>query len=104
MNIAYKTLFAGMLSIVFCGTAVAHGSGHGDWSGGVSVYVAPDGQLSWSGGLNYGPVVTHAPGYVAVPAPYRGPVCHHRSHRQPVVHHRGYKHWKKKYRHAHDYH
>ena len=104
MNIAYKTLFAGMLAMVFCGTAVAHDRGHGDWSGGVSVIVGPHGELAWSGGLNYGPVVTHAPRYVRVPAPYRGPVCGHPSHRHPVVHHHGHKHWRKHWKRHHRHH
>ena len=101
MNIAYRTLFAGMLSIVFCSTAIAHQAGHGDWSGGVSVVVTPSGHLSWSGGLNYGPVAIHAPRYVGIPAPYQAPVCRHRSHRHPMMHHHGHKHWKKHRRHHH---
>ena len=103
MNMAYKTLIAGMLSIVFCGTAIAHQTRHNDWSGGVSVVVTPGGQLSWSGGLTYGPMAVHAPRYIGMSAPYPAPYCRHRSHRHPEWHHPGHKHWKK-HRRSHHHH
>ena len=75
MNLAYRTLFAGMLSLVFCGTAIAHDSRHGDWTGGIAIAVTPGGQVSWSGGLNYGPATYYPARHAVIPAPHRGPVC-----------------------------
>ena len=95
MNLAYRTLFAGMLSLVFCGTAIAHDSHHGDWSGGISIAVAPGGHVSWGGGLNYGPVTHYPARYVVLSAPYRGQICRHPSHRNPGHHWKGHRHGKK---------
>jgi hypothetical protein len=114
MNIAYKALFAGMLSIVFCGTAIAHDRHDGNWSGGVSIAVTPSGHVSWGGGLNYGyaPAAVYPDRHARIiaPAGYYGPVCRHPSHRAPVAHHRGHrhhkhnKHWKKHHRAVRYYH
>jgi hypothetical protein len=104
MNIAYKALLAGVLAIVFTGPAIAHDAREGAWAGGLTVAVTPRGQLAWSGGLAYGPVVAYAarPVVVAAPPVYR-PVCGHPSHRRHAAHHRGHKHWKR-HRHAHPRH
>jgi len=104
MNIAYKALLAGVLAIVFTGPAIAHDAREGAWAGGLTVAVTPRGQLAWSGGLAYGPVVAYAarPVVVAAPPVYR-PVCGHPSHRRHAAHHRGHKYWKR-HRHAHPRH
>ena len=65
MNIAYKALLAGVLAIVFTGPAIAHEAREGAWTGGLTVAVTPTGELAWSGGLAYGPVVAYAaPSYL----------------------------------------
>ena len=103
MNIAYKALFAGMLAMVFTGPAIAHDARHGAWTGGVTVAVTPAGELAWSGGLAYGPLVSYAPRPLVVAPPVYRPVCGHPSHRRHVAHPRGHKHWKR-HRHAHRHH
>lgn len=103
MNTAYRTLFAGMLAIVFCGTALAHERHHGEWSGGVTIAVAPGGELSWYGGLAYGPELAYPVRRAAVPRAYRVPMCHHPSHRHPVAYRHGHRHGKK-HRVIHVYH
>lgn len=105
MNIAYRTLFAGMLAIVFCGPAIAHDRHDGNWSGGVSIAVTPSGHVSWGGGLNYGyaPAAAYPvrQARIIVDGSHYGPACRHPSHRVFVAHHRGHrthkrqKHWKK---------
>ncbi len=103
MNRAYRALFAGMLSIVFTGTAIAHDPYGGSWSGGVSVAVTPHGDLAWSGGLSYGAAVTYPVRHVvAVPVHDYGPVCGHPSHRRHVAHGKRHKHWKR-HHHARPY-
>ena len=87
MNIAYQTLFAGMLAVVFSGPAVAHDYHGGNWSGGLTVAVTPGGHLSVGGALGYGPVVAlPAPRVAYVDHGYR-PACRHPSH----GYHRGYR-------------
>ena len=100
MNIAYRTLFAGMLSIVFCSTAVAHDRHHrhdDDSSSDYYVSVSRSGHGSWRVGLDYRGVAAyprrHAEDYVVYGSRYRPP-CHHPSHRRPVVHRRGHKHYR----------
>lgn len=104
MKIAHKALFIGMLAIVFTGPALAHDTRDGTWTGGVTVAVTPAGDLAWSGGLAYGPVVAYAsrPMVVAAPPVFR-PACGHPSHRRHAAHGRGHKH-AKRYRHAHPRH
>lgn len=92
MNTAYRTLFAGMLAIVFCGTAIAHDRHHGGWSGGVSVAVVPGGDLYWTGRLDYGADIAYPVRRVFVPRGYRVLMCHHPSHRRPVVVRNGHRH------------
>jgi hypothetical protein len=92
MNLAYRTLFAGMLAIVFCSTAVAHERHVSGWTGGVAVSVSTHGGLYWDGGFRYGPVVAYPARRVAWPRIHRVPLCHHPIHRHPVVHRRGHRH------------
>ena len=58
MNLAYRTLFAGMLAILFCSTAVAHERHVSGWTGGVALSVSHRGEVNWDGRFSYGPVVT----------------------------------------------
>lgn len=80
MNTAFKTLFAGMLALVFSATAIAHDHVDGSWTGGVSVSVLPGGQVAWGGGISYGAVVYQPVSQVLVPAPRHYPACQHPSH------------------------
>lgn len=101
MNTAYRTLFAGMLAIVFSATAVAHDNHGADWSGGLSVAVTPGGHLSVGGALAYGPVVALPAVRVAyVEHGYR-PVCRHPSHRYDRRYRGEYRHGKGHGRHHH---
>ena len=103
MNLAYRTLFAGMLAIVFCSTAVAHERHVSGWTGGVAVSVSTHGGLYWDGGFGYGPVVAYPARRVALPRVYHVPLCHHPIHHHPVVHRRGHRHGNK-HRVIHVYH
>ena len=95
MNSAYRTLFAGMLAIVFTGSALAHQAVDSAWTGGVSLAVLPSGQVSWSGGLAFGSVVAQPAYRAVVPVPQRVPVCGHPSHRHYPGHRKARGHGKK---------
>ena len=103
MNLAHRTLLAGMLAIVLCGTAIAHDRHDGGWTGGVTVTLAPRGDFYWHGGLGYSPVVVYPARQLARHRAYRVPMCHHPAHRHPVVYDRGHRHGRK-HRVIHVYH
>lgn len=86
MKASYMTLLAGVLALVFCGTAIAHDSGYYDaysgahWSGNVIVWSGGQGYGGWSGNLSYGTPPGYLPGYIAW-APHRHVQgCRHPSH------------------------
>jgi hypothetical protein len=88
MNAAYKTLLAGVMALVFCGPALAHGPanpgsyvtigyGNAGLAGNVTVWGNSAGQTAWSGSLTVGtgPYSYYAPAYVTVaPPPVYRPV------------------------------
>ena len=107
MNTAYKTLLAGMLTIVFSGPALAHQSGqtNSGWSGGATIVLQPDGQVHVGGSIGYAVNAVYAPHqpvyYTPAPHHVAHPVCGHPSHYRPRGHH-GPRHFKK--RHGRHYH
>lgn len=104
MKIAHKALFAGMLAMLFTGPAIAHDTRDGAWTGGVTVAVTPAGELAWSGGLAYGPVVAYAAQPVVVaPQPAYRAVCGHPSHWRHAAQYRGHRKGKH-HRHTHPRH
>ena len=80
MNKAFKTLFAGMLALVFSATAVAHDRTDGVWGGGLSVAVLPSGDLAWSGGVTYSQAVYQPVSHAVVQVPGHRVSCRHPSH------------------------
>ena len=92
MNTAFKTLFAGMLALVFSATAIAHDNVDGSWSGGVTVSVLPGGQVALGGGVSYGPVVYQPVTHAVVPVPHHYPACRHPSHPRHKARGRGHGH------------
>lgn len=89
MKASYTTLLAGVLALVFCGTAIAHDSGYhqppatGQLSGTVVLWSGGQGYTGWSGSLSYGLPPGYQPGYIAW-APHRHlRACRHPSHFAP---------------------
>lgn len=107
MNVAYKTLLAGMLAIVFSGPALAHHSVQPDsgWTGGATIVLQPDGQVHVGGSIGYAVNTVYAspqPVYYA-PAPHHiaSQGCRHPSHYRPRGHHGRKYHGKRHGRHHH---
>ncbi|MGD2128127.1 MAG: hypothetical protein PVJ33_00445 [Lysobacterales bacterium] len=106
MRASYTTLLAGVLALVFCGTAIAHDSGYyqpsagGQLSGTVVVWSVGQGYSGWSGSLSYGLPPGYRPGYIAW-APHRHVQgCRHPGHFAPPRH--GYERaYRKGYRDGH---
>jgi hypothetical protein len=104
MRTRYRIGIIGVLFLLMCGPALAHGpAGHAayrdsGWSGAVTVWGGSGGHSGWSGALNYnwGAPYGYAPGYVPWAGAHRhGPYCGHAPGR-------GYaKAYRKGYRHGH---
>ena len=80
MNRAFKTLFAGVLVLVFSSTAVAHDRVDGAWGGGLSVSVLPSGDLALSGAVSYGQAIYPPVSHAVVQVPVYRVACRHPSH------------------------
>jgi hypothetical protein len=102
MNRAFKTLFAGMLALVFSATAVAHDRVDGAWTGGLAVSVLPSGDLAWSGGVTYGAPIYQPVSHAVVQVPVHRVLCQHPSHYRHRGHGKKHGHGRKhRNRHVH---
>ncbi len=95
MNKAFKTLFAGMLALVFSATAVAHDRVQGAWSGGVSISVLPGGDVAWTGGVTYAQPVYQPYPHAVVQVPVHRVACQHPSHYRHRGHGKKHGHYRK---------
>ena len=86
MKASYSTLLAGILALVFCGTAIAHDSGYysapatTNGYGSIVIWSNGQGALGWSANLGLGVPLGYAQGYVAWAPHQHLAGCRHPSH------------------------